>query len=149
MNYSLIDTEIPDIFIPIESDKYRINSICTGDEIIKVARFVLGQRVLAAKKIMLSSKLAKDFFVTQLASLTYEVFCIAFLNNQNQLLAVEQMFRGSLSEAHVYPREVVKRALELNSASIIVAHNHPSGSLQPSQSDIDITNRLMKALQLL
>ncbi len=65
------------------------------------------------------------------------------------MIAYEELFQGTISSASIYPREVVKRALKLNAAAVILSHNHPSGNPEPSQSDIHITDRLCKALALL
>ncbi len=71
-----------------------------------------------------------------------------FLDNQHRLLAYEELFYGTIDGASVYPREVVKRALALNAAALILAHNHPSGIAEPSQADQRITVRLQQALAL-
>lgn len=78
-----------------------------------------------------------------------ESFVVLFLNNQHRLLAVEEMFQGTIANASVHPREVVKRALHWNAAAIIVAHNHPSGYPEPSAADRNITSTLKSALQLI
>ena len=78
-----------------------------------------------------------------------EVFAVMFLNNRHQLIKYEEMFRGTIDGASVYPREVAKRALQLNAAALIVAHNHPSGVPEPSKSDERITHRLKDALGML
>jgi DNA repair protein RadC len=77
-----------------------------------------------------------------------EIFVVMFLNNRNRLITTEALFKGTIDGASVYPREVVKRALQLNAAALIIAHNHPSGVAEPSQADIAITHRLRDALQL-
>lgn len=83
------------------------------------------------------------------ANKAYEVFMVLFLDTRNRLIAADEMFRGTLTHTSVYPREVVKAALMHNAASVILAHNHPSGETDPSQSDIDLTNVLQKALGLI
>jgi DNA repair protein RadC len=90
----------------------------------------------------------KNYLQMQLGSLEHEVFGVVFLDAQNCLLRFEEMFRGSITQAAVYPREVVKRALELKAVSVVLAHNHPSGCSQPSQSDQALTQSLSKALAL-
>lgn len=77
-----------------------------------------------------------------------EVFSVLFLDNQHQLIACEDLFTGTIDSASVYPREVVQRALALNAAAVILAHNHPSGIAEPSQADRRLTQRLVDALQL-
>ncbi len=83
-----------------------------------------------------------------LSHLAREVFLVLFLDTRHRLLAREELFRGTIDGAAVYPREVVKRALHHNAAAVIVAHNHPSGVAEPSQSDVRITGQLREALAL-
>jgi DNA repair protein RadC len=78
----------------------------------------------------------------------YEVFACLYLDNQHRLLAFEELFRGTIDGASVYPRELVKQALHHNAAAVILAHNHPSGVAEPSQADIQITRRIKSALEL-
>jgi DNA repair protein RadC len=90
----------------------------------------------------------KDYLRLALAQRTHEVFAALFLDAQNQLLTMEEMFRGTLTQTSVYPREVVKRALALNAAAVVFAHNHPSGVAEPSRSDEFLTQSLKSALAL-
>lgn len=90
----------------------------------------------------------RDYLRLRLAHLPHEVFAALFLDAQNRVLAVEELFRGSLTQASVYPREVVKRALGHNAAGVIFAHNHPSGLAEPSQADRWLTDQLKAALAL-
>lgn len=78
----------------------------------------------------------------------YEVFCCVFLDAQNRVLVVEELFRGTLTQTSVYPREIVKRALAHNAAAVILAHNHPSGVAEPSSADRQLTRHLAEALAL-
>lgn len=78
----------------------------------------------------------------------YEVFCCVFLDAQNRVLAVEELFRGTLTQTSVYPREIIKRALFHNAGALILAHNHPSGVAEPSQADRQLTRHLAEALAL-
>lgn len=91
---------------------------------------------------------ACDFLAAHLRDLPHEVFCCFYLDNRNRLIHFEELFRGTLDGASVHPREVVKRALELNAAALILAHNHPSGVAEPSHADEAITRRLRDALAL-
>ena len=93
-------------------------------------------------------EIAREFLIHQLALLERETFWVLFLDNSHRLLAFEQLFSGTLDQASVYPREVVKRALQLNAKAVILAHNHPSGNPQPSSSDTAITQKLKAALEL-
>lgn len=93
-------------------------------------------------------QVVKDFLQLQMGHLPHEVFCILFLDSQHRLLASEELFRGTLTQTSVYPREVVKRTLAHNAASVILAHNHPSGVLDPSRADELLTQTLRSSLQL-
>jgi DNA repair protein RadC len=90
----------------------------------------------------------RRFLLEQLRDRHHEVFCGLFLDNRHRLLAFEEIFRGTIDGANVYPREIVRQALLHNAASVIVAHNHPSGSIEPSLADEGITQRLRQALSL-
>jgi DNA repair protein RadC len=81
----------------------------------------------------------RNFLRLKLANKEHEVFSVMFLDNRHQLIEFEEMFRGTIDGASVYPREVIKRCFELNAAAIIIAHNHPSGITEPSRSDESIT----------
>ena len=91
----------------------------------------------------------RDYLRLTIGRREYEVFMVLFLDAKHRVIAPEEMFRGTLSQASVYPREVVKRALAHNAAAIIVAHNHPSGVAEPSLADEAITHALRNALALL
>lgn len=92
---------------------------------------------------------ARDYLRLTLSSLPYEAFVCLFLDAANRLLASEELFRGTLTRASVYPREVARKALFYNAASVIVAHNHPSGDVTPSQADLHMTRGLARALALI
>ena len=106
------------------------------------------QRDLSALPLMNSPDLVRHFLQLRIGSLAYEVFFVMFLDPHNRLLAFEEMFRGTLNQTAVYPREVVKRALELNAGGVILSHNHPGGSTRPSQADLHLTRTLRDALAL-
>ena len=89
---------------------------------------------------------AKDYLLAQFKPLQREVFACLFLDNQHAVIGYEELFRGTIDGASVYPREVVKRCLALNAAAVIFAHNHPSGIAEPSQADQRLTQRLKAAL---
>lgn len=95
-----------------------------------------------------SPGLAEGYLMQRIGDLGHEVFCVLFLDSQHRLIHCEEMFRGTLDAACVYPREVVKRALHHNAAALILAHNHPSGVAEPSSADRRITERLIQALAL-
>lgn len=94
-------------------------------------------------------EIVEDYLRLMIGARPYEVFVCLFLDVRLRMIHAEELSRGSLSQAAVYPREVVKRALEANAAALIVAHNHPSGSSQPSAADLSITRALKSALSLM
>jgi DNA repair protein RadC len=98
--------------------------------------------------VLTSPGKVRDYLRMTLAHLPHDVFLALFLDSQNRLLAAEELFRGTLTQTSVYPREVVKRALAINAAAIIFAHNHPSGVAEPSRSDELLTASLKQALAL-
>ena len=123
------------------------------------AKYVQLQAVLEMSRRALQEKLAggvtlgspqavRDYLRLRLQSLEHEVFVGVFLDAQNRLLAIEDLFRGTLTQTSVYPREIVKRALSHNAASLIFAHNHPSGIAEPSRADEMLTQTLKQALAL-
>ncbi len=95
-----------------------------------------------------SSQQTKQYLSSMLRDRPREAFYVLFLDNQHRVLSDEILFEGTIDSANVYPREVVKRALEHNSAAVILAHNHPSGIAEPSQCDRRITHRIIDALSL-
>jgi DNA repair protein RadC len=117
-----------------------------------VAVLELARRALASQlkeKTMFSNPQAiRDYLQLQLGSRDHEIFAVLFLDANHRLIVLEEMFRGTLSQTSVYPREVVIRALALNAASVVLAHNHPSGNAQASRADEAITQTLKAALAL-
>ncbi len=90
----------------------------------------------------------ETFLMARLRDRPHEVFCCLYLDNRHRVLLFEELFRGTIDGTSVYPREVVKQALAVNAAAIILAHNHPSGVAEPSQADERITRRVKSALEL-
>ena len=88
------------------------------------------------------------FLQARMRHLDHELFCCLFLDNRHRVLRFDELFRGTIDGTSVYPREVVKEALAVNAAAVILAHNHPSGVAEPSQADERITKRLKSALEL-
>jgi len=91
----------------------------------------------------------RHYLITELQACPHEVFACLFLDNRNRVLTFEKMFYGTIDGASVYPREVVRRAIDNNAAAVIFAHNHPSGVAEPSSADKQITQRLKDALALI
>ena len=90
----------------------------------------------------------KDYLKLHFAGREYESFVVLYLDSQNCLIDVEELFRGTLTQTSVYPREVVKSALRINAAAVMLSHNHPSGSVTPSRADEHLTQTLKSALAL-
>ena len=106
------------------------------------------QENLGEKDVLSSPNDTKDFLIAQLRAYPHEVFACLFLDNRHQIISFDEMFKGTIDGASVYPREVVKQALARNAAAVIFAHNHPSGVAEPSLADKNITRRLQDALKL-
>jgi DNA repair protein RadC len=115
--------------------------------VLEMARRALREK-LEVSSVLGSPQAVRDFLRLKLQDRPHEVFVAVFLNAQNRVLAVEELFRGTLTQTSVYPREVVKRALAHNAAALIFAHNHPSGIAEPSRSDESLTQALKQALAL-
>lgn len=119
---------------------------------VLAAALELGHRHLSAdleRGIALTDpQAAGRYFAQRLRGLQHEVFAVLFLDTRHRALAFEELFRGTIDGAEVYPREVVRRALAHNAAAVIVGHNHPSGNPEPSAADRAVTSRLKQALAL-
>jgi len=115
--------------------------------VMEMARRALKQEMQAAP-VFDSPQRVKDYLALQLGGRGHEVFAVLFLDAQHRLLCLEEMFHGTLNQTSVYPREVVKRALALNAAAVVLSHNHPSGVAEPSRADEYLTQTLKAALQL-
>ena len=115
--------------------------------VLELARRALAQQ-LTQKPLFNTPQTVRDYLQLQLGGLQHEVFAVLFLDSQHRLIALEEMFRGTLTQTSVYPREVVKQALTLNASSVVLAHNHPSGTAQPSRADEALTHTLKAALAL-
>lgn len=115
--------------------------------VLELARRALLEEITAGS--MLSSPRAvKEYLRITFAGKPFESFHVLFLDVKNRLIDAKEMFRGTLTHTAVYPREVVKEALARNAASVMLAHNHPSGTPEPSESDLLLTRALMQALAL-
>lgn len=119
-----------------------------GDQIIEQAIALLEQRVFKAGPTLKGPKAVRDYLRLKLVPELNEVFVVVFLDSQHQVLACEPLFKGSVSEATVYPRVVVQRALALNASALIFSHQHPSGVTEPSMADRAITNQLKYILDM-
>ena len=116
--------------------------------VLELARRAVAQR-LKERELFDSPEAVKHYLQLQLASRPHEVFAALFLDAQHRLIAMEELFRGTLTQTSVYPREVVKHALHHHAAAVILAHNHPSGCVEPSRADEALTRTLQAALALI
>lgn len=115
--------------------------------VLELARRALAQ-TLRERTTLDSPQAVKDYLQLQIGTRQHEVFAVLFLDAQHKLIALEELFRGTLSQTSVYPREVVVRALHHHASAVVLAHNHPSGSVQPSRADETLTQSLKAALAL-
>lgn len=140
------------IFAATERELSQVHGIGTSKYVQLQAIFEMSRRALneqlQARDVFQSPQQVRNYLVLKLGALTREVFMVLFLDAQNRLHASEELFNGTLTQTSVYPREVVKRAIHHNAASVIFAHNHPSGVAQQSAADELITQQLKQALAL-
>ena len=115
--------------------------------VLELARRGLAEQ-LKERQAFSTPGAVKQYLQLHLAHKKHEVFAVLFLDSQNRLLAMEEMFRGTLSQTSVYPREVVLRALHHGACAVVLSHNHPSGSVQPSRADEALTQTLKASLAL-
>ena len=116
--------------------------------VLEMSRRALGEEMSSGDALN-SPRAVKEYLQLLLRSRQQEVFMVIFLDAQHRVVANEELFQGTLTQTSVYPREVVKRALFHNAAAVILAHNHPSGVAEPSQSDRMLTDALKQALALI
>jgi DNA repair protein RadC len=115
--------------------------------VLELARRALAER-LKERPVFDSPDSVKDYLRLAIGARAHEVFAVLFLDAQHRLIALEELFRGTLTQTSVYPREVVTRALHLHAAAVVLAHNHPSGCAEPSRADELLTQNLKAALAL-
>jgi DNA repair protein RadC len=116
--------------------------------VLEIARRTLAQQLKAAP-VFDSPQKVKDFVALRLGALPHEVFGVLFLDSQHRLIEMKELFRGSLAQTSVYPREVLRQALLLNAGAAILVHNHPSGVAEPSRADASLTQSLVAALRMI
>ena len=121
----------------------------SDDQIIERALTILFNRIVSPNVVTSSPAMVKQFLIVKLAQEEREIFGVLWLNAANAIIACEDLFFGTLTQAYVYPREVVKSALKHNAAGAIYFHNHPSSlNTQPSEADKRITEQLKNALDV-
>ena len=116
--------------------------------VMELARRAMAQQ-LQQRTLLNHPALVANYLQLHLGHLPHECFAVLFLDSQHQLIQLETLFRGTLNQTSVYPREVALRALHHHAASVVLAHSHPSGQVQPSSADIALTRQLQQALSLL
>lgn len=124
-----------------------LSKYCQLQAIFEMSRRALAEEI-KQKDVLSSPKKVRDYLSLKLGNEPREIFMVLFLDTQNRVQAQESLFEGTLTQASVYPREIVKRALHHNAASVIFAHNHPSGIVEPSRADETLTKSLKSALDL-
>lgn len=137
-------TELASLLFAEEGSEDYVQELVAARELVKRSL----EETLCKGNALTSPAIVRDYLKVILNGREHEVFVALFLDSQNRLIAAEELFRGTLTQTSVYPREVVKRSLVLNAAAVIFAHNHPSGVAEPSTSDVALTNALKRALAL-
>lgn len=135
--------------LPYASDQGEVRSLlehrlCIAREILLRAAY----EDVVGRSAMDSPKAAREYFRLHFATLPYEVFLIAYLDSQRRVIAIEEAFRGTVTQTSVYPREIVRRSLHHNATAIIASHQHPSGAAEASRADEVLTVALRQALGL-
>jgi DNA repair protein RadC len=131
-----------------KSNDPAIYAVGNDDAIIEQALAILMRRARSVGNLFDSPKAVQDYLRLHLGTKPHEVFGVIYLDSQHRLLAMEDLFRGTLTQTSVYPREVVIQALHHQAASVILYHNHPSGEATPSRADEHLTQTLKSALAL-
>ncbi|MGV6475914.1 RadC family protein [Azotobacter vinelandii] len=121
--------------------------LASAEQILEAARQAIERKMQRGTSFG-SPVAVKEYLRAKLAGFEHEVFAVLFMDTQHRLIEYAEMFRGTIDGASVYPRELVKEALRLNAAAVIVSYNHPSGNPEPSGADRALTQRLREALGL-
>ena len=137
-------TELVSLLFAEEGSEDYVQELAAARELVRRSL----EETLSKGNALSSPAVVADYLKVILNGREHEVFVALFLDAQHRLIAAEELFRGTLSQTSVYPREVVKRSLAVNAAAVIFAHNHPSGVAEPSNSDVMLTNALKQALAL-
>ena len=141
--------ELPESFIQRDKDSFYVLEDVSAQEIILAAQSIVKHQLTYFPIVMSNPKLVKTLATLELANSNSEVFCVLFLNNQLCLILFERLFKGTVNQVEVYPREIVRRALELNAVAVILVHNHPTGDCRPSQGDELLTKQVKLAFDIL
>jgi len=132
------------LYVRSTSGRYRA---ATDSDVLAAAR-IAAETLIGEQVDMSNPSVVKQFFQAKLAGMGHEVAAVLYLNNRCKVIRYMEMSHGTLTQASVYPREIVKTALRLDAGAIIMSHNHPSGTLEPSEADLALTRHLKHALAL-
>ena len=128
-------------------DSHGRYALASADQILEAARLVIDQKMQRGTSFT-SPAAVKEYLFAKLSGFEHEVFAVLFMDTQHRLIEYREMFHGTIDSAEVHPREVVKQALRLNAAAVIISHNHPSGNPEPSAADKALTAQLRQGLAL-
>lgn len=134
--------------IRTKAGKYRIPKAIQKDELYKLV-LQLVEEDHRNRTTLNSAQAAKDYLHMKLIHQDYESFYVTFLNSQHQVLSIEEMFKGTINQSPVFPREIVKRCVQIGAAAVILCHCHPSGNPQPSAADKSITELIAETIALI
>ena len=134
-----------ELYVRTRTKRYKV---ANADEIVEAARVVVGQRMQRGASFA-NPLDSQRFFQAKLGGLEREVFAAAYLDTRHRLIEYVELFHGTIDGAEVHPREVVRQAIRCNAAAVILGHNHPSGTTDPSAADRAVTARLKQALALM
>ena len=141
------DLSSPEVSVLMVCDVAGVYRPAHAGEVLHVAQQMLFEQ-MRGREVLSSPQAVRDFLRVRLGGLEHEVFAVLMLDAQHRLIEYVELFRGTVNQTSVYPREVVKEALARNAASMILVHNHPSGVADPSRSDEHLTQTLRSALAL-
>jgi len=138
-------TESIELYVREPSGRFRA---AAPIEVCETAADIIYRRSMLQRDVMKSSDVSRAFLRNRLAWREHEVFAVLMLDNKHRVIDFVELFRGTLDGASVHAREVVKEVLKANAAAVILSHNHPSGSAEPSEADRRVTERLRDALEI-
>jgi DNA repair protein RadC len=159
--HELADDQLAHILLA-SANPYNMVQEATPGWSADVHQHLMSRKLAAARELLLrqfgieaiqrtmigTPEVMKEYLTSHLVPLPYEAFVCIFLDSKNRILLSKEMFRGTLTQTSVYPREIVREALGCNAAAVLLAHNHPSGIAEPSHADRHLTNTAQQALQL-
>lgn len=146
IKYSCDKREYLDLFVQDDSGLYSTKKPISSEQIVKAAKSILEEKISKRINVVKNPQDLYDFLVTKISDKDKEVFYTIYLDYQMRIIEIEESFAGTINSVRVHNREILKKALLLNASGVILAHNHPSGSLNPSDADIDVTRNLASAL---